>query len=468
MTATFRPHPYQKRAIDHILSHPKCAIFLGLGMGKTVITLTALSHLLQAGEVRRVLVVAPLRVAQTTWKEESKKWGHLSHLRLSFAVGGEQVRKRAVAAETEITVINRENVPWLVQFLGKEWPFDCVVVDELSSFKSRKSRRFTALASRYGQIQRFIGLTATPASNGLEDLWAQFKLLDGGARLGRYISYFRDAFFVPDKRSRYQVFSYKIKPGGEEEIYRRISDITLSMKTDDYLVLPPVTTVDRMVPLRQSERKVYEGLVRSWVVEMGGQLQVSVTNAASLANKLLQLASGAVYTDRDVQQVSGRSVTFGDRSVVCVHDRKLDELSEVLESANGNPVLVAYWFEHDLQRIRARFPFARLLRSPEDFSDWNAGKIALGLIHPASAGHGLNLQYGGCVLVFFSMFWSLELYKQTVGRLYRQGQQLPVTVVRLVAEGTIDEDVVAALERKELTEDALIEAVSARMKGDMG
>lgn len=446
----YQPHNYQTLATCFIEEHPEAAIFLGMGLGKTIITLSAIWHLvLDSFQARRVLVIAPLRVARDTWPAEAAKWDHLHELTIAVAVGSKQQRVDALASGAMVTIINRENIPWLVTTLGVHWPFDMVVIDELSSFKNHKAARFKALNAVRPHIHRIVGLTGTPAANGLEDLWAQFKLLDGGKRLGRYITRYRERWFTPDRRNGTQVFSYKPRVGSQEEIYAAIADITLSMKTTDYLHLPPLTVTSYPVVLAARERNVYEQMVREMVIDLDGQM-VDATNAAALSGKLAQLASGAVYDD--------------NHHTITVHERKLDALEDLLEAANGEPLLVAYWHKHDAQRIRERFPQAQLLQSVTDFQAWNRGEVVLGLIHPASAGHGLNLQSGGHLLVWFSLTWSLELYQQTNARLYRQGQSEPVTITHLVATRTIDEHILAALEAKDTTQARLIDAVQAQLK----
>lgn len=347
-----------------------------------------------------------------------------------------------------VTVINRVNVPWLVAHYGSAWPFDMVVIDELSSFKNHRAKRFTTLVKIRPYVSRWVGLTGTPASNGLMDLWAQFRLLDGGTRLGRYITRFRDRWFVPDKRGGMQVFTYKPRAGAEDEIYEAISDMTLSMRTTDHLTLPELTLTTTKVKLADQERAVYERLEQDLVIELDGQV-VDAANAAVLSGKLLQLASGAIYDEN------------GD--VIAVHGAKLDALEDLLEAANGQNLLVAYWYKHDLERIIERFPQARPLKTAEDIAAWNNSEITIGLIHPASAGHGLNLQAGGHLLVWFSLTWSLELYQQTNARLYRQGQTQPITITHLVAEKTLDEAVLTALDAKNLTQSALIEAIKTQL-----
>lgn len=445
----YEPHDYQQHATRFITDNTEAAILLGMGLGKSVITLTALWELLlDSFLVRRVLVVAPLRVARDTWPGELAKWDHLSGLAMAVAVGTKPERLGALAKNAMVTVINRENIPWLVEHYGSTWPFDMVVIDELSSFKNPQAKRFKALASTRANVTRMVGLTGTPAANGLMDLWAQFRLLDGGVRLGRYITGYRNRWFTPDKRNGQQVFTYKPREGAEAEIYAAIADMTISMKTTDHLQLPDLTVTTTPVALSQKERDVYERLRDDLVIALGNDV-IDASNAAALSGKLLQLASGAIYTS--------------DGDTIGVHDRKLDALEDILEAANGQPVLVAYWYRHDLERIKQRFTSTRELKTSGDITAWNQGDIPLGVIHPASAGHGLNLQAGGHLLVWFSLTWSLELYQQTNARLYRQGQSQPVTITHLVAENTIDSLVLQALERKDVTQSALIDAVRTEL-----
>lgn len=446
----YQPHNYQHQATSFIETHPQAAILLGMGLGKTVITLTAIWNLLlDSFLIRRVLIIAPLRVARDTWPTEAQKWDHLAGLTIAIAVGTKQDRLDALARNAMVTVINRENVPWLVKQLGSAWPFDMVVIDELSSFKNHRAQRFKALTTVRPKINRIVGLTGTPAANGLMDLWAQFRLLDEGQRLGRFISHYRNRWFVPDKRNDMQVFTYKPRPGAEDEIYAAIGDITLSMRTTDHLQLPELTVTTQSVTLDGRERAVYERLRDDMVLDLNGQI-VDAANAAALSGKLLQLASGAIYDEHG--------------NVIEVHDRKLDALEDLIEAANGQPLLVAYWFKHDAACIRQRFPEARELKTSSDIEAWNARQIPLALIHPASAGHGLNLQAGGNLLVWFSLTWSLELYQQTNARLYRQGQSEPVTITHLATTGTLDDAVLTALESKNLTQAALIDAVTTELQ----
>lgn len=446
----YQPHNYQTTATQYIIDHDEAAIFLGMGLGKSVITLTAIWQLmLDYFTIHRVLVVAPLRVARDTWPAEVAKWDHLEGLTVAVAVGTKRDRLNALAASAMVTVINRENIPWLVNQLGGSWPFDMVIIDELSSFKNHRVKRFTALVKMRPHVKRWVGLTGTPAANGLMDVWAQFRLLDGGQRLGRFITRYRERWFVPDKRNGMQVFTYKPRAGAEDEIYVAIGDMTLSMRTTDHLQLPELTVTTMSVVLEPKERRVYEQLKSDLVLDLDGAT-IDAANAAALSGKLLQLASGAIYTS--------------DGQWTAAHDRKLDALEDLVEAANGSPLLAAYWFAHDRERITARFPQARELKTSAEIEAWNKGEITLGLIHPASAGHGLNLQSGGHLLVWFSLTWSLELYQQTNARLYRQGQLEPVTITHLVAEGTLDEAVLKALDTKDATQAALIDAVAQEIQ----
>ena len=442
----YKPHKYQEFAKEHILNHDEAALFLDMGLGKTIITLTAIRELMyESFEVRKVLVIAPLRVGRDTWPAEIKKWDHLRDMTYSVAIGTRRERIEALRAKADIYVINRENVQWLVEKSGLDFDYDMVVIDELSSFKNHQAKRFRSLMSVRNRIRRIVGLTGTPSSNGLMDLFAEFKVLDCGKRLGRYISRYRDKYFLPDKRSAQVVFTYKLRPGAEEEIYCAISGITISMKAEDYLDMPACIHNEVKVKLSGREREMYDGMKQEMVLSLGDD-EIDAMNAAALSNKLLQMANGAVYDSEHREHY--------------IHDRKLDALEDLIEGANGKPVLVCYWFKHDLMRIRKRFG-VRELKDSGDIADWNAGKIPVAVIHPGSAGHGLNLQYGGCTLIWFGLTWSLELYQQTNARLWRQGQKESVVIHHILAEGTMDELVMAALQRKDKTQTALIDAVKA-------
>ena len=447
------PHGYQSYATEFILDHPVAAILLQMGLGKSVITLTAMQELFKRGEVRKALVIAPLRVARDTWPEEIRKWDHLRDLTFSVAVGTADERRKALALSPQITLINRENVPWLVQHLGNRFDYDMVVIDELSSFKNWEAKRFRALMKVRPGVARVVGLTGTPSPNGYMDLFAEYRVLDMGERLGRFIGRFREAYFTPDRWGNGQVFSWKLRPGAAEEIFRKIQDITVSMKSVDHLKMPECVLNNVPVHMDERETAQYETLKEDLflrVLNRDGIKEIDAKNASVLCNKLSQMANGAVYTD--------------DGKVAHIHDRKLDALEDLIEAANGNPLLVAYWYQHDIDRIRQRFPEVRVLKSSEDIRDWNAGKIPVAAIHPASAGHGLNLQAGGSTLVWFGLTWSLALYQQTNARLWRQGQQAETVVIHhLVTEGTIDERILTALKNKDRSQESLIDAVKAQI-----
>lgn len=399
-------------------------------------------------EIRKVLVIAPLRVASQTWAAEIKKWDHLKGLSYSVAIGTEKDRINALMKRATLYIINRENVDWLVNKSGIPFDFDMLVIDELSSFKSYSAKRFKSLLKVRPSVKRIVGLTGTPSSNGLMDLWAEFRVLDLGQRLGRYITHYRSAYFIPDKRNAEIIFSYKPQPGAEDRIYSKISDITISMKSADYLKMPECVINEVPVYLSEKEWSIYSDFRDEMVANLGDE-EIDAVNAAVLSGKLLQMANGAVYDDKNKAHL--------------IHDRKLDALEDLIEGANGKPVLVAYWYKHDLERIQKRFP-ARQIKTSKDIEDWNNGDIPIAAIHPASAGHGLNLQSGGSTLIWFGLTWSLELYQQTNARLYRQGQNKTVVIHHIVAKDTIDEDVMTALTRKEKTQSSLIDAVKAKME----
>ncbi|MBT9141984.1 MAG: RNA polymerase-associated protein RapA [Dehalococcoidia bacterium] len=442
----FMPHDYQQYAINYLLEKPVAALFLDCGLGKTVIALTAIKDLLfDSFEVHKILIIAPFRVARDVWPAEIEKWNHLHGLTYSVATGTEVERKAALNTKADIYIINRENVDWLVNKSDTVFDFDMIVIDELSSFKSHQTKRFKALMKVRPKIKRIIGLTGTPASNGLMDLWSEFRLLDLGKRLGKSIGQYREAYFTPDKRNHQVIFSYKPLPNVEKHIYDKIADITISMKSVDHIKMPELLCTAYPVHLSDNERKRYDELRQDLVLPLS-RGEITAANAAVLAGKLCQMANGAVYTDGgEVQHI---------------HDRKLDALEDLIEAANGKPVLVVYWFRHDLDRIQKRYP-AEKLDSTDSIKRWNAGEIPIAVVHPASAGHGLNLQDGGACLIWFGLTWSLELYQQTNARLWRQGQKDTVVIQHIVTKGTIDEQVIAALKRKDKTQTALIEAVKA-------
>lgn len=440
-------HEFQNYGVDFIINKPISALMLECGLGKTITTLTAVSDLMyDYFEISKVLIIAPLRVALTVWKQECDKWEQLKYLRCAIAIGSVSEREKALQSDADIYIINRENVEWLV----KNYPFDfdMVVVDELSSFKSHQSKRFRALRKVRPKLDRIVGLTGTPAPNGLMDLWAEINLLDMGERLGRYITRYRDEYFKPDKRNGAIVYSYKPLPDAEERIYEKISDICVSMKAADYLEMPE--RVDNIVEVGMSDKEtaMYKRLEREMLLPFADG-DIDAVNAASLSNKLLQLANGAVYDENG--------------KVREIHSRKLDALEDLIEAANGKPVLVYYSYKHDRDRISERFN-AREIKDDKDISEWNAGKIQLAIAHPASCGHGLNLQSGGNTIVWFGLTWSLELYQQANARLYRQGQKNTVVVHHIITKGTVDEKVMTALKNKDIGQASLMEAIKARME----
>lgn len=446
----YNPHEYQTYATNFILEHPVAAVLLEMGLGKSVITLTAIYELmLNRFEVEKVLVIAPLRVARDTWPAEIEKWEHLKGLTYSVAIGTEAERLAALKRPAHLYLINRENVDWLITKSHLPFDYDMVVIDELSSFKSYAAKRFKSLLKVRPRVKRMVGLTGTPSGNGLMDLWAEFRVLDMGQRLGRYITHYRNNFFVPDKRNQQMIFSYKPKPGAEDAIYKLISDITISMKSADFLKMPECIINEVPVALSEKEWSVYHDLREDMVVALKDE-EIDTVNAAALSGKLLQMANGAVYNE--------------EKEVIRIHDRKLDALEDLIEAANGKPVLVAYWYNHDLQRIKQRFS-VREIKTSQDIKDWNNGKIPVAVIHPASAGHGLNIQFGGSTIIWFGLTWSLELYQQTNARLWRQGQNDTVVIHHIIAKDTIDEDVMAALRKKEKIQSALIDSVKARIGG---
>ena len=453
-------HPYQVYCCEYIKSHPEALLLLDCGLGKTIVTLMAVLDLMyDRFEVSKTLVVAPLRVARSVWPEELKKWDGLDFLRMSVLVGDAKQRAAALAAPADVYVINRENVKWLTDFLEKRhqpWPFDMVILDELSGFKNPQSQRWRALRKVRPQIRRMVGLTGTPASNGLMDLWAEVYLIDQGARLGRFISRYREAYFRPAGMNPCTgvVYSYALRPGAEEQIYQRIGDISVSMKARDYLDMPACLTVNHRVAMDPPERKLYESMKKDLLIHLEDET-LTADSAAALSNKLLQMANGAVYA------AGGEPKT--------IHEKKLEALLDLIEQANGQSVLVCCWYRHDHDRIQAYLSARGIptwdLKSDEDIADWNAGRIPVALISPASAGHGLNIQQGGHCLIWFSLVWSLELYQQTNARLWRQGQRADTVVIHhIIAADTVDEQILAALSRKEMTQEALLSAVRAELK----
>ncbi|NQM89539.1 DEAD/DEAH box helicase [Streptococcus suis] len=453
-------HNYQVVAKDFIIGHPNAAVILDMGMGKTATTLSAVNELMfDRFEVTKVLVIAPLRVANTVWSDEIEQWSELRHLRYSKIVGTPKQRKVALQKDADIYIVNRENLPWLVEQCSPYFKWDMVVIDELSSFKSWQSKRFKSFMAMRPYMKRIVGLTGTPSSNGLMDLFAEFKVIDGGERLGRFIGEFRSRYFEEGRRNGNIVYEYIPMDYAECQIQDRISDITISMKALDYLDMPELISTKKLVRMTEKEKEKYIQFKKEYVLSELDGLEVTAANAASLTNKLVQLSNGAVYSD--------------DHTVVPLHEQKLDALEDILESANGEPVLVAYWFKHDLARIMGRLEKlkvkSRVLKTEEDIREWNKGNVPVGLLHPAGAGHGLNLQKGGHNLVWFGLTWSLELYQQTNARLWRQGQEAETVVIQhIVTEGTIDEEILKALENKDAQQERLIEAVKAQVGGADG
>lgn len=447
----FKPHDYQRYTIQFIIDHPEAAIFLGMGMGKTISTLTAINDLVRNRfETQKVLVIAPIRVARDTWPTELKKWDHLAGLTVSPIIGTTKQRETATRRQADIYTIGRENIPWLVKHHGNRWPYDMVIIDELSSFKNPQAKRFKALKKVRPKIRRIVGLTGTPAPNSLLDIWAPFRLIDNGQRLGKYITHYRDQYFTPGRRNGTIVYNWNLRPGADQAIYDNIADITVSMRTTDYLQLPEATHQHITVQLPAKARKHIDTLKRDLVLDLEDDT-IDAANAATLSLKLQQLAGGAIYNES------------GD-DYITIHDEKLQALAELVDQAAGNTMLVCYWFKHERDRILAAIPGARVLDTQQDFEDWNAGKIPVSLIHPASAGHGLNLQSGGHIMVWYTTPWSLELYEQANARLHRQGQTEPVSIIHIDTADSIDQTVHQALNRKDTTQQALITAVKAQLE----
>ncbi|HGC8107016.1 TPA: SNF2-related protein [Streptococcus agalactiae] len=453
-------HDYQEVTKDFIIRTPYAAVILDMGMGKTATTLSAINELMfDRYEVSKVLVIAPLRVANTVWSDEIEQWEELRHLRYAKIVGTPKQRRAALEQDADIYIVNREILPWLVQQCSPYFKWDMVVIDELSSFKSWQSKRFKAFMAMRPYMKRVVGLTGTPSSNGLMDLFAEFKVIDSGERLGRFIGEYRSRYFDEGRRNGNIVYEYIPMDYAECQIYDKIDDITISMKAMDYLDMPELISTKKVVHLTDKETDNYKRFKKDYVLSDLEDGEVTAANAASLSNKLVQMANGAVYSD--------------DHQVVSLHDQKLDTLEDIIEAANGEPVLVAYWFKHDLQRIEERLAKLKVqgtvLKTEQDIREWNKGNIRVGLLHPASAGHGLNLQKGGHHLVWFGLTWSLELYQQTNARLWRQGQQAETVVIQhIVAEGTIDEEILKALENKDAQQSRLIESVKAQVGGTDG
>lgn len=449
MSEIYKPRPYQVFATQKIIDNTAIALMLDMGMGKTVSTLTAINELkFDYWQIDKVLVIAPLRVAKMTWEDEVKQWRHLQNLKVSVVCGDLKQRKKALSAKADIYTINRENVPWLVSYLGRKWDFDMVVIDESSSFKNHRSQRFKALRRIRPFINRLVELTGTPAPNGLMDLWSQIYLLDGGKRLGRTITQYRQMYFYPGQSSGHIVFNYEPKENAKQEIYKKIADICVSLKSEDYLNLPDVIYNKVYVRLPDKILQQYREFEKELVLDMTDST-ITASSAAVLTGKLLQFASGAVYDE--------------DRQAINIHDCKLDALEEIQETNEGKNIMVMYWYQHDAVRILDRFPNARILKSVQDLRAWNEGKIKMALLHPASAGHGLNLQHGGNIIVWFSITWNLELYQQANKRLHRPGQKNKVVIHHLIAKNTEDERVMQALTDKAGGQNAMLEAVKAKI-----
>lgn len=447
----FKPHDYQSKAIEHVLNNPNCALFLQMGLGKSVVSITAITTLIESGEIKKVLIIAPKRVAENTWDTEIEKWEHTKHLTMSKVLGTEKQRKDALDVKADIYVTNRENVQWLVDLYKTRFPFDMVVIDELSSFKSPKSLRFKSLRKILPYTKRIIGLTGTPAPNSLLDLWSQIYLLDKGERLGKTLTAYRSTYFVPGRTNGIVVFDYKLRPGADKIIQNKIKDICVSMSADDYLQLPDCIFKTITVELSPKDKKCYDEFEKEQVMEIIGDNPITAANAAVLSGKLSQFAQGAIYDE--------------NKDVIELHTAKLEALEEIIEEAGDSNILLFYKYKHDLARIEEHFKKIKPVRldNSEDIKTWNTGNIKLYLAHPASAGHGLNLQAGGDVIVWFGNTWSLELYQQANARLHRQGQTKPVTIVHIVAKGTIDEDILKSIVNKQKGQDALLEAVKARI-----
>lgn len=451
----FTPHNYQKYCIDKVISTEKVGLLLDMGLGKTIITLTAIDELkLNMFEVSRVLVVAPKKVAESTWFREAEKWDHLKLLKFSAVLGSEKKRINALNTSADIYVINRENIPWLVDYYRNDWPFDMVVIDEFSSFKNHQAKRFKALKLVLGKIKRLVGLTGTPAPNGLKDIWAQIYLLDQGERLGKNITAFRERYFNFYRYGNNLYGEYELKQGSDKSIMDRIADICVSMKAEDYLELPDVVDNIISVELDAKARKQYEELEKQMILELNSLEEITVANAAALSNKLLQLSNGAVYDEK--------------RNVHEIHKCKIERFMELVEELNGKSALVFYSFKHDLDRMKSALDKSGLrvreLKTVQDEKDWNSGKIDILLAHPASAAYGLNLQDGGNHVIWFGLNWSLELYQQANKRLHRQGQKEKVIIHHLVCSNTRDEDVMKALQSKGDIQEELLQSLKARIE----
>ncbi len=444
----FKPYAYQQKGINWILEHERCGCLWDMGLGKTIVTLIAVEKLIYDYlEVSKILIIAPIRVATSTWPDEIRKWKEVSHLRYSVVVGSPSQRKKALDTDADIYIINRENVVWLID--NHKWDFDMCVIDELSSFKNNQAKRFKALRKYIGRCKRVVGLTGTPAPNGLMDLWPQMYLLDQGERLGKTIGRYREKYFKPGRSNGYIVYDYIPVNGAEEKIYESISDICISMKKEDYLDMPTRKYIDVAVELDSKIIKRYKQFEKESIIEFSQNETLIANNAAAICNKLQQISNGSVYTE--------------NKEVLDIHNHKLDALEDLIESANGQPVIVFYAFQHDRDKIQSRFDTYEI-QSNDDVRKWNEGQIPILLAHPASIGHGLNLQYGGRIIIWYGLTWSLELYQQANDRLYRQGQDKTVLVYHIIGKGTIDERIIKALKNKENIQDALIEYMKNKIE----
>lgn len=453
-TMNFKPHPYQQAAKQWVIEKSKCGLFLPMGLGKTVITLTAINELMyDRFEVSKVLIIAPIRVVKSTWPNEIAKWQHTQKLSYSLIVGDKKSRIKAMQQDEDIYLINRENVAWLVDYWRSDWPYDMVVIDELSCFKSPQAKRFKALRKVMPLVNRFVGLTGTPTPKGLPDLWSQVYLMDAGQRLGKTLSVFRSRYLIPGRRNGHVIYEWNLQPDAKLRISEDISDICMSLKTEDWLELPPCSYIEHRVKLPTKSMSRYKRFEREKIIEVYEDEVITGANAGVVSNKLLQFTGGAVYDE--------------ERRVQRIHETKLDALEDLMESANGEPVLVFYYFKHELERIIDRFSTDYNISSIENADDekrWNNGEIDLLLAQPASIGHGLNLQHGGHIIVWYTLpNWNLELYQQANARLHRQGQERPVRIYHIIAERTIDEDVMHSLKQKDVTQKALIEALKAKI-----
>lgn len=444
----YLPHGYQVKATKRIIDQKRVGLFLAMGLGKTVITMTAIKELIEDFQVFKVLVIAPKRVAEDTWSREHEKWDHLHELRISKVLGSPSQRVKALEDDADVYVIGRDNVKWLVELLGRKWPFDMVVIDELSSFKNPQSQRFKALRKVIPAADRVAGLTGTPSPNGLMDLWAEIYLLDRGERLGKAIGAYRERYFRPAAQNGYIVYRWEPIKGAQKEIEKKISDICMSMSAEDYLELPERIDNEIRITMGPKEKALYDRMEKDQLLKVEDEAVVAL-NAAAVMNKLLQMANGSVYAEGG--------------GVVRIHEKKLEALEEIIDTTE-DPVLVFYSFRHDLEAIRKKIPEVKELTDAKDIREWNAGNTRVLAAHPASVGYGLNLQEGGHIIVWYGLTWSLELYQQANARLYRQGQEKTVVIHHLIAEGTVDEQVMKALKYKDTSQAALLAALKERLK----